>query len=131
MGKILWLMVRAQWDRALAIGAALVALLALLLGWIGVASTAYPAEQMPYVVSAGILGIMLAALAATLWVSADMRDEWRKLDEISRKLDASARIHPVSTYPVPGTETTSQVATPNGASPKRRDDARARSAPRS
>jgi len=123
MGKILWLMVRAQWDRALAIGAALVALLALLLGWIGVASTAYPAEQMPYVVSAGILGIMLAALAATLWVSADMRDEWRKLDEISRKLDA--------TYPVPGTETTSQVATRNGASPKRRADGRARSAPRS
>jgi hypothetical protein len=75
-----WL--RLQWDR---VGAALcvgVGLLALLLGWIGVSGVANPGEQMPYILSGGVTGIFLIGLAAVLWLSADMRDEWRKLDRI-------------------------------------------------
>jgi hypothetical protein len=34
-------------------------------------------------VSGGITGILLMGAAATLWLSADMRDEWRKLDELA------------------------------------------------
>ena len=83
MGKLIAMIVRSQWDRALAIGAAALAGLVLLLGYFGVASTDYPAEQIPYVVSGGITGIMLMGAAATLWLSADMRDEWRKLDELA------------------------------------------------
>jgi hypothetical protein len=84
MGKLIALIVRSQWDRALAIGAAVLAGLVLLIGYIGVASTSYPAEQIPYVVSGGITGILLMGAAATLWLSADMRDEWRKLDELAQ-----------------------------------------------
>ena len=77
------MIIRSQWDRATAIAAALLAGLVLLVGYVGVASTSYPAEQIPYVVSGGITGILLMGAAATLWLSADMRDEWRKLDELA------------------------------------------------
>jgi hypothetical protein len=58
----------------------------LYLGWDGASSTAYPAEQLPYILSGGIGGSLLVALGATLLISADLRDEWRKLDRIERRL---------------------------------------------
>jgi hypothetical protein len=84
-----WL--RLQWDR---VGAALcvgVGLLALLLGWIGVSGVANPGEQMPYILSGGVTGIFLIGLAAVLWLSADMRDEWRKLDRIEEYMRTNGR----------------------------------------
>ena len=79
-----WL--KANWDRALAV--ALVALggLALLLGWLGIDDALYPGQQIPYVLSGGIGGLFAVALGAVLWLSADLRDEWRKLDDIDQKL---------------------------------------------
>jgi hypothetical protein len=80
-----WL--RAQWDRvAGALGVAL-GLFALWLGYHGIAATPYPAEQMPYIVSGGVLGIALIGIGLTAWLSADLRDEWRKLDRIERFLE--------------------------------------------
>ena len=80
-----WL--KAHWDRALAV--ALVALggLAQLLGWLGVDDALYPGQQIPYVLSGGIGGLFAVGLGAVLWLSADLRDEWRKLDQIDQKLD--------------------------------------------
>jgi hypothetical protein len=66
---------------AIALGA-----LVLYLGWDGASDTAYPAEQLPYIISGGIGGALLVALGATLLISADLRDEWRKLDRIERRL---------------------------------------------
>jgi hypothetical protein len=54
----------------------------LLIGWIGVSDKVYPGEQIPYIASAGLLGVCLVAVGAVLWLSADLRDEWRKLDRI-------------------------------------------------
>lgn len=91
---------RTQWDR---VGAwALVGLgaLVLLLGWIGVSGTAYPAEQIPYVVSGGLTGIFLLGTGAMLWLSADLRDEWRKLDAIERML-RDDHVDPAETTAVP------------------------------
>lgn len=76
-----WL--RAQWDRVLAWLLVTGGLVALLVGWRGVSSTPYLAEQMPYLVSAGMFGLFLLGLGATVWISADLRDEWRKLDELA------------------------------------------------
>jgi len=126
MGKIFWLIARAQWDRAIAIIAALVALLALVFGWIGVASTEYPAEQVPYVVSGGIFGIMLVALAATLWISADMRDEWRKLDEVSSKLDEVKQGLRSVDRRVPASDDGTEEMAGNGAARSRRASTRTR-----
>lgn len=74
--------VRNQWDR---VGAwVLVALggIALVLGWVGVTGTPYTFEQIPYVISGGLGGLFLLGVGAMLWISADLRDEWRKLDRL-------------------------------------------------
>jgi hypothetical protein len=73
---------RLQWDRALALVAAVAGVVLLIVGWIDVSSTAYVAKQIPYVVSAGLGGIAALIIAGTLWLSADLRDEWRALDRI-------------------------------------------------
>ena len=79
-----WL--RLQWDRGLAWAFAVAGAVALIVGWVGVSSTAYSAEQLPYIISGGIGGIFLLGVGATLWLSADLRDEWRKLDRIEEAL---------------------------------------------
>ena len=79
-----WL--RAQWDRVLAAAFASLGALALLLGWLGVDDALYPGQQIPYVLSGGIGGLLAVGVGAVLWLSADLRDEWRKLDQIDEKL---------------------------------------------
>lgn len=75
---------RNQWDRVASGVGAVLGLVVLFLGWNGMSNALYPAEQLPYVISGGILGLFLLGAAATLWLSADLRDEWRKLDELTR-----------------------------------------------
>jgi hypothetical protein len=79
-----WL--RLQADRVGAWVCIALGAIALLVGWFGVTSTAYPAEQIPYVLSGGIGGIFLLGLGVMLWLSADLKDEWRKLDRIEEKM---------------------------------------------
>ena len=81
-----WL--RLQWDRVFGAAFVVTGAVALLTGWSKVSATPYPAEQIPYVVSAGLGGLFLLGVGATLWHSADLRDEWRKLDRLEEKLDA-------------------------------------------
>ncbi|HVW32389.1 MAG TPA: hypothetical protein VHL53_07610, partial [Acidimicrobiia bacterium] len=78
--------IRTQWDRVGAWVLVAAAAVALLLGWLGVTRTAFPAEQIPYIVSGGLLAVCLVAVGAMLWLSADLRDEWRKLDAIEDAL---------------------------------------------
>ena len=79
---------RAQWDRVAAVAALVGALVLLLVGWLGVSDSVYPAEQLPYLISCGLLGVVLLGTAGTLWLSADLRDEWRKLDRLEERLAA-------------------------------------------
>jgi hypothetical protein len=83
-----WEWLRLQWDRVTAGVCIAAGLLAMLLGYIGISGTVYPAEQLPYILSGGIFGVFLLGLGAMLWLSADVRDEWRKLDVMEGKLDA-------------------------------------------
>lgn len=78
--------VRNQWDRVAAWVCIVLGAIALLIGWLGVSDTAFPAEQIPYVISGGLVGVFLLGLGAVLWLSADLRDEWRKLDAIERHM---------------------------------------------
>ena len=77
---------RLHWDRIGAWTLAFVGVVVLLVGWQHVADTPFPAEQIPYVVSAGIGGGLLVVFGAALLISADLRDEWAKLDEIQQTL---------------------------------------------
>src|SRR5688572_30289562 len=79
-------LIRLQWDRAAAWGFVALGAVVVAAGWVGVSGSALPAEQLPYIISAGIGGMFLLGLGATLWLSADLRDEWRKLDRIERRL---------------------------------------------
>ncbi|MCU1692074.1 MAG: hypothetical protein JWM64_1165 [Frankiales bacterium] len=77
---------RAQWDRATAIACTALGAILLLVGWIGVSGTPFLAEQAPYILSGGVGGVFLLGVGATLWISGDLRDEWRKLDRIESAL---------------------------------------------
>jgi len=73
---------RGQWDRIGSWVAFGLAALLLLLGWQGTSDAVFTTQQIPYLISGGMGGLLLSAVGATLWLSADLRDEWRKLDEI-------------------------------------------------
>ena len=77
---------RTQWDRAGAIAFAIAGLVILIVGYRGVADTQYISEQIPFVISAGIGSVLALTVAASLWISADMRDEWRELADQSDAL---------------------------------------------
>ena len=76
--------IRNQWDRVSAWGCVAAGALALMLGYLGVSGTLDTGRQLPYVVSGGLVGLFFLGLGAMLWLSADLRDEWRKLDAIDR-----------------------------------------------
>lgn len=78
---------RNQWDRVVAWVAVAAGALALLAGWLGVSDALLASEQLPYIVSGGLGGIALIAVGATLWLSADLRDEWTELHALVRSLE--------------------------------------------
>ena len=77
---------RVEKDRGLALLAVAAAVVALILGYLGVSGTPYVAKQMSFIISGGIVGIVLAGVGATLWLSADLRDEWQELRELRMTL---------------------------------------------
>lgn len=81
--------VKIQWDRVLAVALLAAGLISLLLGYLGVAHSTLPTQQVPYLASGGLFGLFCLGVSATLWLSADLRDEWRKLDEIHQDLHAA------------------------------------------
>ena len=88
-------LLRLQWDRALAVSAALAGLGFLIAGWVGVSGTPYLPEQMPYLASDGLLGLFFVSIAVAMWISADLRDEWRQLRTLNAtvaEIEASLRV---------------------------------------
>lgn len=73
-------------DRAIAVGLAVVGFIAILMGWFGVSRVTLPTEQISYLASGGVLGLFLLGVSGTLWLSSDLRDEWRKIDDTEAAL---------------------------------------------
>jgi hypothetical protein len=78
--------VRLHWDRVSGWGLVVLGAVVLAVGWWKVSKTPYPAEQMPYIVSGGIVGALLVVFGAAMLISADLRDEWHKLDRVEALL---------------------------------------------
>ena len=78
--------VRLHWDRVFGWGLVASGAVVLAVGWWNVSRTPYPAEQMPYIVSGGIVGALLVVFGAAMLISADLRDEWHKLDRVEALL---------------------------------------------
>jgi hypothetical protein len=101
---------RNQWDRTAAVVLVLAGLVALVSGWIGASDTVLSFEQIPYLISGGLAGMCLIVLGSAAWLSADLRDEWRKLDSLEeafREVDVRTPAPPVIERPEagPGAET--------------------------
>jgi hypothetical protein len=82
-------LVRTQWDRALGALAAVAGAILLLVGWVKISDTGFVSEQLPYLASAGLGGVFLLGFGGMLWLSADLRDQWRELRGIRARLDAT------------------------------------------
>ncbi len=84
---------KSQWDRIAAVACVLLGLGLLIHGYHGIANSPYVAEQLAYLISGGLGGMFALGVGATLYVSADLHDEWRKLERIEEailRLDPSA-----------------------------------------
>lgn len=79
-----WL--RAEWDRIAGFGLILLGGLLLLIGYLGVRGTPFTAEALSYIASGGLGGLFCLGLGVGLLLSADLHDEWRKLDRIEAAL---------------------------------------------
>jgi hypothetical protein len=79
-----WL--RAEWDRFLAWGLLVVGAVLLVVGAVQVADHRYLADQLSFIMSAGLGGLGCIGFGAGLIVSADLHDEWRKLDRLEEIL---------------------------------------------
>jgi len=110
---------RIHWDRVVAVAAALAGAVALFVGWNGASRTAYPAEQLPYLLSGGLVGLFLFGVGATLWLSADLRDEWGELRGIREELRASRQdaveATPLADPAAAGPDTAAAAASPTDA----------------
>jgi hypothetical protein len=84
MDLMTWL--RAEWDRVLGFTLIGLGAVLLVLGYVGVSSSPYVAEQLSYIVSGGLGGLFLLGAGATLLILADLHDEWRKLDRVEAML---------------------------------------------
>jgi hypothetical protein len=122
--------VRAQWDRVAAVAAIAIGAVALIVGWVRISGELYPAAQLPYILSGGLGGLFLLGLGSTLWLSADLRDEWRELRRLRDEL-AHHRVvrDDASEVAEPSADQILAPQTTNGSHPKRRKRAVASSAP--
>lgn len=100
---------RNQWDRIGAWLCIAAGAVALIVGYLGVSATLETGEQLPYVVSGGMVGLFLLGLGALLWLSADLRDEWRKLDAIDRHLLEGVRLPAPSLASSPAQESAAEA----------------------
>jgi hypothetical protein len=91
IGSLLtWL--RAEWDRALGVALIVAGAVALFVGYQGAADAAFVVEALAYIASGGLGGVVLIGGGLTLMLSADLHDEWRKLDAIEAAIrDAGLR----------------------------------------
>ena len=95
-----WL--RAEWDRVVGFALVILGAVCLVLGYIGVSDTPYLVENLSCILSGGIGGLFLLGAGATLLVTADLHDEWRKLDKVEDAI-RSGESFPAPPVSIPAT----------------------------
>ena len=97
------------WDRAAAVACVVVAAVVLISGWVSLSAEAEAGDQIPYIMSGGIGGLFILWIGTTLWLSADLRDEWRKLDALDESVRKLAETTaPAETISLPETQSPEQ-----------------------
>lgn len=67
-------------------------LIALFVGWWGVSGTALVAKQLPYIASAGLVGVVLVAIGNRIFMTNDLRRDSGRLDRLEQMV---AELHAV------------------------------------
>jgi len=67
-------------------------LIALFVGWWGVSGTALVAKQLPYIASAGLIGVVLVAIGNRIFMTNDLRRDSGRLDRLEQMV---AELHAV------------------------------------
>lgn len=78
----MWTWLRAEWDRVAGFGLILLGAVVLYLGYRGVRTSPFLAEELAYIASGGLGGLFCLGFGVGLLLSADLHDEWYKLDRI-------------------------------------------------
>jgi hypothetical protein len=77
---------KTEWDWIVGYGLIVVAAVVLLSTWISVSGSRFISDQLSYIVSGGLGGLVLLGLGAVLVVTAGLSDEWRKLNRLEDAL---------------------------------------------
>jgi hypothetical protein len=82
---------RAHWERT--VGAALVIAGAVLVavGYVGVRGARYAVDEISYLISGGIGGVLAVMIATTLLINGDRRKELAALDRLAAQLEGANR----------------------------------------
>ena len=83
---------RAEWDRVAGYGCVAGGVVLLITGFVGVRTSADVIDEISYLVTGGIGSIFLLGVGATLLLSADLHDDFRKLHRVEQKLDRVERL---------------------------------------
>ena len=83
---------RAEWDRLAGYGCVAAGVVLLIAGFVGVRTSADVIDEISYLVTGGIGSIFLLGVGATLLLSADLHDDFRKLHRVEEKLDRVERL---------------------------------------
>ena len=119
-------LLRRHWQRIAAGGAAALGAVFLFVGWWGVSGADLTTEQIPFLASGALGGVFALGIGATLWLSADLRDEYLKLEDIHQVVrhltDTTSGGRPASDL---DTQTAPMNSTDSGSEPTARltDDA--------
>jgi len=77
---------KTEWDWIAGYGLIGVAAVVLLSTWISVSGSRFISDQLSYIASGGLGGLVLLGLGAVLVVTAGLSDEWRKLNRLEDAL---------------------------------------------
>jgi hypothetical protein len=91
-GAVVPRQLRAEWDWIAGYSLIGVAAAVLLYTWIAVSGSHFVSDQLAYIASGGLGGLMLFGLGSVLVVTAGLSDEWRKLN----RLEDAAQFPPVA-----------------------------------
>jgi len=97
--KLLYRCARQRWHRVVGVVAMVVGIVAMLAGWLGISRVTLTTEQIPYLVSGGLGGLFALGVAATLWLSGDMRDEFDALSDIRNMMADAIEANPAGAAP--------------------------------
>jgi hypothetical protein len=79
-------LLRLNGDRVLAVALVVLGVVVLVIGWFGISGKALAVQQLPYLISGGLGGVVLVAVGCTLAISADLQDEWRQMERVEQRL---------------------------------------------